>query len=69
MIRSLPEDSSAYASGLRAGDIIVRIGEEAVQSVQDYDEILKTVSAGQSIRIYIYRGGSLYYADVVTSTE
>ncbi len=69
MIRSLPEDSSAYASGLRAGDIIVRIGEEAVQSVQDYDEILKTVSAGQSIRIYIYRGGSLYYADVVTSAE
>lgn len=50
------EDSSAAQAGLRAGDIIVSIGGQAVDSMEQLQERMSTFRPGQRVRIEILRG-------------
>ncbi len=57
-------ESDAYRMGLRAGDVIVSIGGVDVQDVASYLEALARHSAGDVLRIVLYRNEQRYYTDV-----
>lgn len=65
MIRSIDSDSAAYRAGLRTGDVILQLGQTAVTGTEDFASALGAYQAGQTVRVFIYRGGSRYYADLV----
>ena len=45
--------------------MILQLDDTAVQSAEDFDSALGAYQAGQTVRVFIYRGGSRYYADLV----
>lgn len=64
VVTDIDSDSDAYRVGLRVGDVIVSIGEDAVNDVASYLEALSRHSAGDVLRIVLYRNEQRYYADV-----
>jgi hypothetical protein len=49
--------SPAEKGGLKAGDIIVKLGSEKIASLEDFDLALRKFSAGQQIDVVVKRGG------------
>ncbi|MDQ7015367.1 MAG: PDZ domain-containing protein, partial [Gammaproteobacteria bacterium] len=46
---------SAAASGIRSGDVIVMLDNKAINSVADFDAIMKTLQKGRSISVLVQR--------------
>lgn len=59
VVKSVPEDSEAFAKGMRAGDLIVEAGQQAVATLDDLDDrITEAREAGRkSVLLLIRRGG------------
>ncbi len=55
----------AAAAGLRSGDVIVKFGDLAVRSVQDYMTGLNRVKAGQKVDVEFVRAGKRQTASVM----
>jgi serine protease Do len=54
-ISSIEKGTPAATAGLRAGDILVGLGEYEVKSVSDLDKVLRNFKAGDTTSIYVYR--------------
>lgn len=54
--------SPAEKSGLKPGDVIVKIDEVKVKTVEDLSEIIESHKPGDTIRLTIYRSGK--YTDI-----
>ena len=52
-------------TGLRAGDVILRIGRIETKTAQQVSEILQSLRRGQRFRFVLERGGSFLYTDLV----
>jgi serine protease Do/serine protease DegQ len=50
-------DSAAERAGLRAGDVIVRLGERAIRRVTDFDGQVAVMFAGERVPIEVVREG------------
>jgi len=50
----LPE-SVSETSGIKAGDIITKVNSKKVEGVQEFEEMLDTVKAGDSLQILLFR--------------
>jgi len=55
LINSLTDDSPAAKAGLRPGDVIVRIDDTPVDTVDELVEILRDRKAGDRVRVVYYR--------------
>jgi aminopeptidase N len=53
------EGSPAERAGLRQGDIITGMNGEKIQSLKDLSIILKSLTAGDPVKIELLRGGTL----------
>lgn len=64
-------DSSgiAYRAGLRIGDVLLRIGRYAITSSGDYLEAMGHYENGDTVRIYLFRNGEVYYTDISFEAE
>ena len=47
--------SISETSGIKAGDIITKVNSKEVEGVQEFEEMLDTVKAGDSLRILLFR--------------
>lgn len=56
-VRSIAEGSAAEAAGIRVGDIIIGINDEAVTTMDELNSIKNKFKAGDSITLKIYREG------------
>lgn len=53
----------AYDAGIRRGDVILRIQDEAVKDVKHFNELVKGLPKGKSVAVLVQRrGGSLFLA-------
>lgn len=53
----------AYDAGIRRGDVILRIQDQAVKDVKQFNEVVKGLPKGKSVAILVQRrGGSLFLA-------
>ena len=50
-IRSLQPDGSAERAGLQAGDVIVKINDQAVDSRSDFEELISYYSPGDALEV------------------
>jgi len=57
LINSLTDDSPAAKAGLRPGDVIVRIGDADVHTVEELVDRLRDREAGQRVHVVYYRMG------------
>jgi aminopeptidase N len=49
-------DSPAAKAAIREGDIITRVNGTAVASLQEYSNLLRTLTPGQRVTVVIRRG-------------
>lgn len=47
--------SISETSGIKAGDIIAQVNSKEVEGIQEFEEMLDTMKAGDSIRILLFR--------------
>ncbi|MCS6831230.1 MAG: M28 family peptidase [bacterium] len=56
-ISGVREGSPAQKAGLRSGDVIVRFGEQKVESIYDYMDALNRYKPGDTVTIVVLRNG------------
>ena len=56
-VYSVESGSCAETAGLRAGDIITKLGESEVKSYTDLSHAIKQFSAGDTTELVVYRAG------------
>ena len=57
IVKSVVEDSPASKSGFKAGDIIIKIGNDRIKNVNDVIEILDDSKNGESLSFEVLRKG------------
>ncbi|WP_244545737.1 S1C family serine protease [Fodinibius roseus] len=60
LVQSVNRDGPAYEAGIMPGDIILRIGDERVQSKMHAQALFREYTEGDSMRVELYRKGSHY---------
>lgn len=61
IILQISQNGAAYQGGLRAGDLIKRIGNREITTIQDYNEALAAIGKGETALFYINRRGTLLF--------
>ena len=56
-IERVEPDSPAEAAGLRAGDVLTRLNNQAIESVESFEAIASDLPRGRSIPLLVVRGG------------
>ncbi|HKE00879.1 MAG TPA: trypsin-like peptidase domain-containing protein [Planctomycetota bacterium] len=56
-VQNVAADSPAARAGLRAGDVIVRLGDKPVESVSDLHRLLDRDAIGAGVEIVVLRAG------------
>lgn len=56
VVTEVDRSSNAYKTGLRAGDVIIRVGKEKVKNTQSFYESLKNSSKGNTLLLLVKRG-------------
>jgi len=65
IITGILEESDAAHKGLEVDDIIVAVNDIQISSLEDLVAVKSDMTAGDTVRLMVYRGGSYYYVDVV----
>lgn len=60
VVSRLSEDCAAYVAGLRAGDLLTAIGEQPVETLEDYRRLLQEYSPGDTLCLQCYRAGEFF---------
>ena len=68
LIQELDANGGAAAVGIRVGDIITQVDGVNILSMNDVGNIIRQHRVGDSVRVTLWRGGSLYEAHI-TLTE
>ena len=68
-VYSVESGSCAEAAGLRAGDIITKLGESEVKSYTDLTHAVKQYSAGDTAELVIYRAGETLTLSITFDEE
>jgi serine protease Do len=54
---------AAYDAGIRRGDVILRLQDQAIKDVNHFNEVVKGLPKGKSIAVLVQRrGGSIFLA-------
>ena len=56
-IERVEPDGPAEAAGLRAGDVLTRLNNQAIESVEGFEAIASDLPRGRSIPLLVVRGG------------
>lgn len=64
LVNSVAADSPAMFAGIMEYDVIVRIGEEKVQTLKQYQEQLGKCRPGETVRVTAMRKGAEGYAEM-----
>jgi len=64
-VTQVEEGSPAYEAGIRAGDSILSINEQAVYSDESMSNVLGSVAEGEKINVVLLRGGNVTTASLI----
>lgn len=68
-VTSLVPDSPAARADIRAGDILIRLGEQDITDLMTFSRVLKTLTAGQEVEATLLRDGSKVTVKVVVQAR
>jgi serine protease Do len=57
VVMSVEPESPAVEAGLERGDIIIRVGDTAVNTLDDYARTVRGVAHGEMLRLLVKREG------------
>ena len=63
-IEQIEPDSTAYAAGLRSGDLLVRIEDQEITDTEDCLELLAEFSDNEVLELVYYRDGEECYLQI-----
>lgn len=63
-VNSINRDGPAYQGGIRPGDVIVRIGDERVQSQMHAQALFREYAVGDMLHMQLIRNNKLYEAKI-----
>ena len=69
LVNAVSEDGAAEAAGIKANDLIIKIGKESIESLDDYMAVMADHYAGDKIKVTIERGDSELVLDVTLSAR
>jgi serine protease Do len=72
IIVEIEQSSEAYRKGIRQGDIILEVNQEKIQSIKDWENILKKTKSGDAIMLLLRReqnGESAEYIQTLSIPE
>ena len=55
-VYSVEDGGAAAKAGIQAGDVIVKIGDDDITSMDDWEAVRKSYSAGDTVTVEFYRG-------------
>jgi S1-C subfamily serine protease len=58
LVRSVEPDSPAHKAGIKEGDVIVSIGNQAIAYSEDYYALMKGIGPGETLTVNLLREGS-----------
>lgn len=64
VVENVVENAPAYNAGIRRGDIITKIGDISVESIDEFTEALENYQPGMQVTVTIYRNSRLYTTSV-----
>jgi S1-C subfamily serine protease len=65
LVEAVYADTPAAAAGLRANDVVLQVDNLAVRNENQLINLISTLSAGQKVRLQIWRDRKLYNVDAV----
>jgi Do/DeqQ family serine protease len=66
LVQAVEDGSPAQAAGIKAGDVILAIGDRAVPSTEEYIGLVKNYAAGETIAVKMWRNGKVLQRTVLT---
>ena len=63
-VTSVEKGGAAAKAGLQAGDVIVKIGDDDITSMDDWEAVRKSYSAGDTVTVEFYRGSEKMTAEL-----
>ena len=67
VVTAVRNNSLAYRTGIRRGDVIHQLGSVEIKSMEDYNKAVVLASEQASVLIMIQRGRTYYYTNIGTS--
>jgi serine protease Do len=61
VVTEVGTDSPAKGAGLRARDVITRVGETSIESKDDFESTIEGLEVGDIVRLKLVRGGQVVY--------
>lgn len=68
-IKEVKMDSPAMAAGLQSGDVITKVGGEAVYNVDGFENKLLALTPGETVKIVVERQSAGGYNEITCSVE
>ena len=68
-IKDVKMDSPAMAAGLQSGDVITKVGKEAIFTVDGYENALLSLTPGKSVEVVVQRQGNDGYTEIICTVE
>ena len=69
LVSSIAPDSAADRAGLLIGDVLVRIGEQPLSTVDDLQDAIASAAPGSVVPLSAIRGGTAVTTDVTLGTR
>ena len=69
VVMSVISGTGAAASGLRQGDIIVKINHTTIGSAQDVSSVISTLKPGDTVTLHVVRGSKHLTVHVTLGTQ
>jgi len=63
------ESDAAYRAGLRRGDVVLAINNQAIEDVENFDEIVASLTPGKAVAVRIMREGVTRFIAYTPATE
>jgi hypothetical protein len=67
-IQGVSPDSPADKAGVKAGDVLIKLGEHQITGLDDFDLALRTFSAGEAVEMVVLRDGNEVTLTVTLAT-
>jgi S1-C subfamily serine protease len=64
LVSSIAPESAADRAGVLVGDVLVRIGDQALANVEDLQDAIASSAPGATVPLSVLRGGAAVIADV-----
>ena len=61
LVTAITPKSAVSAIGLVAGDLLLEINGQQIQSVATFEKIISQIKQGQVVRLGLLRGSAVYY--------